>query len=176
MIDNDELARRNAEFAAGRTFAGLTLRPSGSMQFIGCVDPRVDPSYVLGLKLGESAVTRNVGGRVTPATLRMLAMLSKVVQANTDRPPPGDFQYVVLQHTGCGIKSLAAFPDLLAEYFEIPISDLGAKAVTDPAAAVHVDVEVLMERLPAGIFVSGLVYDVATGLIETVVPPVRVAE
>jgi len=71
MIDNDELARRNAEFAAGRSFAGLTLRPSGGMQVIGCVDPRVDPSYVLGLKLGESAVIRNVGFRTCwPSTSR----------------------------------------------------------------------------------------------------------
>jgi hypothetical protein len=29
-------------------------------------------------------VIRNVGGRVTPATLRMLAMLAKVSQANSD--------------------------------------------------------------------------------------------
>jgi carbonic anhydrase len=60
--------------------------PSGSLQVIGCVDPRVDPANVLGLKLGEAAVIRNVGGRVTPATLRTLAMLAKVVQR---RPSPG---------------------------------------------------------------------------------------
>ena len=47
--------------------------------------------------------------------------------------------------------------------------------MTDPAAAVYVDVGVLKERMPAGVFVSGFVYDVATGLIETVVPPARVA-
>ncbi|MFE7358979.1 carbonic anhydrase [Streptomyces sp. NPDC057543] len=46
--------------------------PSGSLTVIGCVDPRVDPSDVLGLKLGEAAVIRNVGGRVTPATRAML--------------------------------------------------------------------------------------------------------
>jgi carbonic anhydrase len=101
-------------------------------------------------------------------------MLAKVVQAHSDGPPPSDFHYVVLQHTGCGIKDLAPFPDLLAEYFEIPARDLAAKAVTDPAAAVRVDVELLRPALRAGVFVSGLVYDVATGLIETVVPPARV--
>ena len=174
VIDTDELVGRNAEFAASRSFAGLTLRPSGSMQVIGCVDPRVAPSHVLGLKLGESAEIRNVGGRVTPATLRTLAMLAKVVRAHSDGPPPGDYHYVVLQHTGCGIMDLTAFPDLLAEYFEVPASDLDAKAVTDPAAAVRVDVEVLRQALPAGVYVSGLVYDVATGLIEIIVPTVRV--
>ncbi|MBW8799397.1 MAG: carbonic anhydrase, partial [Streptomyces sp.] len=79
MIDTDELTRRNARFADGGSFAGLGLMPGGSLTVIGCVDPRVDPSHVLGLELGEAAVIRNVGGRVTPATLRTLEMLSKVV-------------------------------------------------------------------------------------------------
>jgi carbonic anhydrase len=175
MIGTDELVRRNAEFAAMGSAAGLKLAPRGSLQVIGCVDPRVDPAHVLGLELGEAAMIRNVGGRVTPATLRTLVMLAKVVQANSDGRPRGDFHYVVLQHTGCGIRSLTAFPDLLAEYFEVAAGDLEAQAVTDPFAAVRVDVGILRQALPAGVFVSGLVYDVATGLIEIVVPPARVA-
>ncbi|MGW1622386.1 carbonic anhydrase [Streptomyces sp. NPDC002172] len=174
MIDTDELTRRNAGFADGGSFAGLGLMPSGSLTVIGCVDPRVDPSDVLGLKLGEAAVIRNVGGRVTPATLRTLGMLSKVVQARTGGPRRGDVHYAVLHHTDCGITDLAPFPDLLADYFEVPAEDLGARAVTDPVAAVRVDAAVLRWKLPAGVFVSGLVYDVATGLVDVVVPPARV--
>jgi carbonic anhydrase len=150
MIGTDELVRRNAEFAAMGSAASLRLTPRGSLQVIGCVDPRVDP------------------------TLRTLVMLAKVVQANSDGRPRGDFHYVVLQHTGCGIRSLTAFPELLAEYFEVAAGDLEAKAVTDPFAAVRVDVGILRQALAAGVFVSGLVYDVATGLIEIVVPPARV--
>ncbi|MFF8423825.1 carbonic anhydrase [Streptomyces sp. NPDC016566] len=174
MIDTNELAKRNAGFADGGSFAGLELMPSGSLTVIGCVAPRVDPSDVLGLELGEAAVIRNVGGRVTPATLRTLGMLSKVVQARTGGPRPGDVHYAVLHHTDCGITDLAAFPESLAGYFDVPADGLDAKAVTDPVAAVRVDVEVLKQQLPAGAFVSGLVYDVATGLIDVVVPPARV--
>jgi carbonic anhydrase len=174
VIDTDELAKRNAGFAEGGSFADLTLLPSGSLTVIGCVDPRVDPSDVLGLELGEAAVIRNVGGRVTPATLRTLDMLSKVVQARTGGGPrPGVVHYAVLHHTDCGITDLAAFPELLADYFEVPAGGLDAKAVTDPVAAVRVDVAILKRKLPSGVFVSGLVYDVATGLIDVVVPPVR---
>lgn len=57
----------------------------------------------------------------------------------------------------------------------IPISkeELKAKAVTDPRAAVAVDVAVLRANpaLPGEWLVSGLVYNVATGLVDTVVPP-----
>ncbi|MEU6343439.1 carbonic anhydrase [Streptomyces sp. NPDC046977] len=175
MIDTNELIRRNAGFAEGGSFAGLRLAPSGSLTVIGCVDPRVDPSAVLGLELGEAGVIRNVGGRVTPATLRTLGMLAKVVQARTGGPGPADNHYVVLQHTDCGITDLPPFPELLAEYFEVPAEDLAAKAVTDPFAAVRLDVELLKRHLRAGVFVSGLVYDVATGLVDVVVPPARVA-
>lgn len=174
MIDAEELAERNAEFAGRGSLADLRLMPTGGLTVIGCVDPRVDPSDVLGLKLGEAAVIRNVGGRVTPATLRMLGMLSKVVHARTGGPGPADYHYAVLHHTDCGITDLPAFPESLAEYFEVPAGELAAKAVTDPVAAVRVDVGILKQRLRAGAFVSGLVYDVTTGLIDVVVPPARV--
>ncbi|MGX1541559.1 carbonic anhydrase [Streptomyces adustus] len=175
VIDTDELAERNARFADGGSFAGLKLMPRGSLTVIGCVDPRVDPSDVLGLQLGEAAVIRNVGGRVTPATLRTLEMLSKVVQARTGGPGPRDNHYAVLHHTDCGITDLAAFPELLTDYFDVAAADLDAKAVTDPVAAVRADVGILRQKLRAGVFVSGLVYDVTTGLVDIVVPPERVA-
>ena len=174
MIDTDELVRRNAEFAAGESFTGLTIRGTGNLRVVGCVDSRVDPSHVLGLKLGEATVIRNVGGRVTPATVRTLSMLVKVSRANSDGRPQGDSHVAILHHTGCGMRDLATFPEALAEYFEIPVKDLSSKAIVDPAASVHVDVEVVKRVLPAGVFVSGIVYDVATGLIQIVVPAARI--
>lgn len=60
---------------------------------------------------------------------------------------------------------------MLAEFFEIPVTDLDTKAVSDPYAAVGIDVDILGRALPAGLLVSGLVYDSGTGLIEVVVPP-----
>ena len=172
MTDINDLAERNAAFAASAFNADLRLNPYGNMMVIGCVDPRVDPASVLGLNNGEAAVLRNVGGRVTPATLRTLAMLTKVSQANQDSVPAGVWNLVILHHTDCGMTDLAAFPDLLAEYFEIPADELGAKSVSDPVGSVRADVEVILAktRRPAAV-VSGLVYDVSTGLVETVVVP-----
>jgi len=40
---------------------------------IGCVDARVDSVDIFGLALGEAAVIRNVGGRITPATFQTMA-------------------------------------------------------------------------------------------------------
>ena len=83
--------------------------------------------------------------------------------------PASGGHLAILHHTDCGVRRLASYPEQLAAFFEIPVADLGSKAVEDPYASVRIDVEIARRRLPA-LFVSGLVYDVDTGLIEVVVP------
>jgi len=165
IISSGELVRRNAAFAATGAFAGLAFPGSDTLQVLGCVDSRVDPGVVLGLELGEGMVMRNIGGRVTPAALRSWALLGRLGQG---RPPGGHL--VILQHTDCGITRLAGYPEQLAAFFEIPAGELAAKAVADPYAAVRVDAAIARQALPPGRLVSGLVYDVGTGLIEIVDP------
>jgi carbonic anhydrase len=171
MTSFDTLIERNQDFAAHHFLKDLSMMPRLRTMIIGCVDPRVDPAHVLGLGLGEAIVIRNVGGRVTPATLQTMGMLGGIAQRGGG--PPTGFHLVVLQHTQCGITHLEGDPDLLASYFDTSREGLLAKAITDPRAAVAVDVAALKEipALPANWLVSGLVYDVATGLVEVVVPP-----
>jgi carbonic anhydrase len=172
MTVPNDLIQRNAEFAAHEFSADLTINPSGNMMVVGCVDPRVDPAHVLGLRNGEAAIIRNVGGRITPATLRTMGMLGKVGAANASTHRPGDWNLVILHHTDCGMTDLAPFPDLLAEYFEIPVAELEAKSVSDPLGSVRADVDVILQAIHATAYlVSGLVYDVETGVVQTVVPP-----
>ena len=168
-ITTDELVRRNAGFAAGGAFAGLPFPGPQTLQVLGCVDSRVDPADVLGLDLGDAVVTRNIGGRVTPAVLRSWALLAKLGQGKPDgAPKTGPPHLTILHHTDCGITRLAAFPEQLAEFFEIGVADLETKSVLDPHAAVRIDVEIARRALP-GRVVSGLVYDADSGLIEVVV-------
>jgi carbonic anhydrase len=174
MTNVDDLVGRNAAFASDGFAANLTISPRGNLMVIGCVDPRVDPGDVLGLANGEAAIIRNVGGRITPSTLRTMAMLSKVGQANADTRVPGTWNLVILHHTDCGMTDLASFPDLLAEYFEIPVDEVDSKSVSDPTGSVRVDVDVILDALHAPDYlVSGLVYDVDTGRIDVVVPPTQ---
>lgn len=175
MTTVSDLSGRNADFAAERFRSELTINPSGNLMIVGCVDPRVDPTHLLGLEQGEAAVIRNVGGRITPATLRTIGYLGKVGQANSESRRPGDWNLVILHHTDCGMTDLAAFPALLAEYFEVDESELGSKAVSDPMRSVQVDVDVIRGHIHApNYLVSGLVYDVATGRVQTVVEPTLV--
>ena len=171
MTTLDTLTKRNSDFAAHRFVAGLTMMPTLRTMVIGCVDPRVDPAHLLGLDPGEAIVIRNIGGRITPATLQTMAMLQTIAQVQGANPGDG-FHLIVLHHTDCGITCLEEKPDMLAGYFGIGKGELEAKAVTDPRTSVAVDVAALraIPALPRGWLVSGLVYDIATGLVEAVMP------
>jgi carbonic anhydrase len=172
MTTTADLTQRNAAFASRDFDRRLTINPQGNMMVVGCVDPRVDPAHVLGLVNGEAAIIRNVGGRITPATLRTMAMLGKVGQANAETHIPGTWNLVILHHTDCGMTDLAAYPELLAEYFEVSQAELAAKSVLDPVGSVRVDVEAILGNIHGSDFlVSGLVYDVATGSLDVVVAP-----
>ena len=164
-IYTPDLVQRNAAFAAGGAFTSLPFPTNPALRVIGCVDSRVDPSDVLRLKLGEAVVMRNIGGRVTPETLRLWALLGRLGA----RQSAGGGHLAILHHTDCGIRRLAGYPEQLAAFFEIPVAVLGSKAVQDPYASVQIDVDIARHRLP-NLLVSGLVYDVDTGLIEVVVP------
>jgi carbonic anhydrase len=179
MNSLDSMLRRNKDFAARQSAAG-TLMPSLPQALpnvkaiiIGCADMRVDPADILGIKPGEAVVMRNIGGRITPEVLEQLGLLGRIGEVAGEIPGGGgEFHLIVLHHTDCGITRLVGNPAMLAHYFQIPEAELKTKAVTDPRAAVAADVASLraIPALPSQWLISGLVYDVATGLVEVVVP------
>ena len=176
----DRMLERNKEFAAEESASGSLMPslpralPDVKAIVIGCADMRVDPAHVLGIEPGEAVVMRNIGGRVTPGLLEQLGMLGRIGEVAGEAPGGGgEFHLVVLQHTDCGITRLAGDAPLLGHYFQIPEEEIVSKSVRDPRAAVAADVAALraIEALPGEWMISGLVYDVATGMIEVVVPP-----
>ena len=180
MNNLDRMLERNKDFAARQSAAGTLMPslpralPNVKAVIIGCADMRVDPADILGIKLGEAVVIRNIGGRITPGLLEQLGLLGRIGEVAAEIPGGGgEFHIIVLHHTDCGITRLAGDPAMLAHYFQIKEGELKAKAVTDPRAAVAVDVALLraIPALPGEWLVSGLVYEVATGLVDVVVPP-----
>lgn len=179
MSTLDTLIQRNKEWAKEAAAAGALVSLPDQLSkvkalIIGCADMRVDPAHVLGIESGEAVVMRNIGGRVTPSLGEQLGLLGRIGEV-AERIPGGggEFHVIVLHHTDCGITRLVGDPDMLASYFEIGREELSAKAVNDPRKAVSVDVSALRaaRALPESWLLSGLVYDVATGLVEIVVPP-----
>jgi carbonic anhydrase len=167
------LLERNEQFARTYTPVPLGL-PAARLLVVTCLDHRVDPAIVLGLRLGDAPVIRNAGGRVTPAViddLAYLAFLTGEVFGGQDAPATL-FEVAVVHHTQCGTGLLAdsGFRRRAAEATGQSEAALEASAVADPHVTVKTDVERLLASslLSPKVSVSGHVYDIATGRVTTV--------
>lgn len=177
MTRMEPLLARNEQFA--RDYAPVPLGlPQTRTLILGCLDHRVDPALVLGLRLGDAPVIRNAGGRVTPAVvedLAFLAFLAEELFAGQDGGAEPDtlFEVAILHHTQCGTGFLAD-PEFLrraAAATGSPAASLRASAVDDPYATVASDVRLLLAEpaLSPKVSVSGHVYEVESGRVSTVV-------
>lgn len=166
---------RNREFAAAGGHQDAVVFPNLRLFVITCLDPRVDPAHFLGLGMSDAMVVRNVGGRVTPAVINDVAFIGQL--AETILPDGPLFEVAVIHHTQCGAGALAddAFRRRYADRIGADESALLEHAVLDPAATVTADVERLCSAaaISTRIAVSGHVYDVVTGLVQTVIPAGR---
>jgi len=174
MSNIASLADRNLAFAATGTrqdVPALPFIPFLNLYIVTCIDCRVDPAEVLGIKLGEALVERNIGGRVTPAVIRDIAYAGYLVESKAPQGPW--FEVAIIHHTDCG-STLLADDELrrgFAERIGVDERTLTDTAVLDPARTVRTDVDrVLWAReIPPDIRVSGHVYDVTTGVVTTIV-------
>ena len=128
------------------------MKPEGPhTAIVACMDARLDAAGFLDEWPGAVHVIRNAGGRVTEDVLRSLAASCAI--AGTER-------IVVVHHTDC---AMARHSD---EQIQARLPD-GAPAkvdfltIADPQLALREDVEAVRASalLPAGIEVTGLVYD-----------------
>ena len=163
---------RNRAFAAAGGHRGAVVFPKLRLFVITCLDPRVDPAHFLGLQLSDAMVVRNVGGRVTPEVINDVAFIA---QLSENVVPDGPlFEVAVIHHTQCGTGALAGdtFRHRYAGRIGADEADLRDHAVLDPAATVTRDVERLRSAsaIPGRVNVSGHVYDVVTGLVQTILP------
>ncbi len=153
----EELVSNNAGYAAAFDGADLDVAPARRLAVVACMDARMDPYRMLGLKNGDAHILRNGGGVVTDDVIRSLCLSQRLL---------GTREIVLVHHTRCGLQTVdeAAFKAELE-------ADLGVK----PAWAVegfadpHADVRQSIRRLVATPFlphkdhISGFVYDVDDG-------------
>jgi carbonic anhydrase len=171
----DSVLERNRAFAAASGHEGAVVFPDLRLFVITCLDPRVDPAHFLDLELGDSMVVRNVGGRVTPEVINDVAFIGQI--AENVLPDGPLFEVAVIHHTQCGTAALAddTFRRRYAERIGSDESTLRDRAIVDPEVTVANDVERLRSAaaISERIAISGHVYDVVDGLVETIIPADR---
>jgi carbonic anhydrase len=154
------LLDRNQSFSrtdARQDVPPIPLVPRENLYIVTCIDPRIGPAQVPGIRLGDALVQRNIGGRMTPAVLRDIAYGSYLVKSKA----PGALGS---HHTDCG-STLLPDDELRHGYAQrigVDERTLAETPVLDPARTVQTDMQRVLwaEEIPADVRVSGHVYDV----------------
>lgn len=161
MGDFDDLMKANREFADHFEFSGFDGKAHAGVAIVTCMDSRIDPLKMLGLKHGDAKIFRNPGGRVTEAALEALVL--GVHLLNVDR-------ILVIPHTRCAMAS-ASEADIQAKIGEATGQDVSWHAfhvIADQKRALAADVQKVRSHplVPASTQVGGFIYDVDTGLLH----------
>jgi carbonic anhydrase len=154
---------RNAEFWH-QTFdrAGLAVEPQLRTTILTCMDSRLNPYAMFGLREGQVHMIRNAGGIVTEDVIRSLTLSQRFLKTR---------EIIVIMHTNCGLQSRteAEFEQEIEEAAGVkPTWKVGA--TTSLETSVKQSVKALRESpfLEHRDNIRGFVYDVETGALNEV--------
>lgn len=156
-----DLLDANHEYASTFTDSGFDGIAKAGVAVVTCMDSRIEPLAMLGLKLGDAKILRTPGGRVTPETL--VGCILGVHLLGVDR-------IMVMPHTRCAMGSGddATIAAKVLDKTGTDINGMILSSTPDQDAGLRYDVQMLRTHpLVAGrALVGGFVYDVDTGLLE----------
>jgi len=157
----DDLLAANREYAAHFDMAGFDGVAHAGVAIVTCMDSRIAPLAMLGLKPGDAKIFRNPGGRVTEAALEALVL--GVHLLNVDR-------VLVIPHTRCAMsaRSERELRHQITESAGVSADWQMFSVVTDQIAALDDDIHAVRSHplIPDTVRVGGFMYDVDTGLLE----------
>ena len=177
----DEVLRANDGYA--REFgdkAKLALPPARRFAILTCMDARIDPAKLAGLREGDAHVIRNAGGRASDDAIRSLVISHKLLGTN---------EWFVIHHSNCGMELFSdeIIRGLLASSLDTASFEAGTwrdsgttpgsrqgdfvdwLTIRDQAESVATDVERIRQHplVPRSIPIHGFIYAVETGrLVE----------
>jgi carbonic anhydrase len=164
VSDFDDLLAANREYADHFELAGFDGVARAGIAIVTCMDSRIDPLGLVGLKPGDAKIFRNPGGRVTPQALEALVL--GVHLLNVDR-------ILVVPHTRCAVASNTAeqLRDKVGESAGLDASWQEFLVIEDPVATLKEDVHRVTSHplIPDTVRVGGFIYDVDTGRLEQLV-------
>ena len=162
MSQIDELVANNETYAQQFDRGELPLPPARKIAIIACMDARVSPYALLGLREGDAHVIRNAGGVVTDDEIRSLAISQRLL---------GTEEIMLIHHTDCGMLT---FND---DEFKHQIEeDTGIKPTWAAEAFSDLDQDVRQslarirtsQFIPKKDNIRGFVYEVETGRLREV--------
>ncbi|AWB92061.1 beta-class carbonic anhydrase [Aeromicrobium chenweiae] len=163
MRDFDDLLDANRSYADSFDLSGFDGIARAGVAMVTCMDSRIDPLRMIGLKPGDAKILRNPGGRVTDQALVALVLGVNLLQVE---------RVLVVEHTRCAMAS-STEDELKARIADSAGTDaswMTLGAIVDQRNTVRADVMRVRSHplISDEVAVGGFVYDVDSGLLEPV--------
>ncbi|KGA16956.1 hypothetical protein GM50_13020 [freshwater metagenome] len=157
----NDLISANKEYAENFKYRDLTGSAAKGLAIVTCMDSRINPLSVVGMRSGDAKILRNAGARVTEDVLRTLVLATYLL--NVDR-------ILVMPHTDCRMAQSdeSAIHDLIEKQFGVDTRSLEFRVTKDQEAALKTDITRIRAYplLREGVSVIGAIYDVKSGAID----------
>ena len=158
-----DLTDANTEYVKGFKYSELTGVAQRGLAIVTCMDSRINPLSVVGMRSGDAKILRNAGARVTEDVLRTLVLATYLL---------GVKRILVMPHTQCRMaeNTEAEIHKQIDEQFGVNTSSLEFRTTNDQLGELKKDVNRIRSYplLNTGVSVGGAIYDVKTGAITPV--------
>ena len=157
----DDLLAADREFAATFDLGGFDGIAHAGVAIVTCMDSRLDPLNMVGLKPGDAKIFRNPGGRVTPQALEALVLGAHLLSVE---------RVLIVPHTRCAMtaSSEQELRDKIGASAGVDADWQFFSVVEDQLAALEEDVQKVRTHplIPNTVLVGGFIYDVDSGLLD----------
>jgi len=153
----------NGEYIKDFKYSELTGTAQKGLAIVTCMDSRINPLSVVGMKSGDAKILRNAGARVTDDVLRTLVLATYLL---------GVERILIMPHTNCRmaqVDDVEIHREIDTKY-GVDTSEIEFKTVPDQRLALIEDVQKIRNYhlINKDVVVGGAIYDVATGKITPV--------
>jgi carbonic anhydrase len=158
-----DVVEANSKFVSSFEDEHLTGTARKGLAIVTCMDSRITPLAVVGMKSGDAKILRNAGARVTDDVLRTLVLATYLLAVD---------RVLVMPHTDCRMASgdEESIHASIESKHGINTRSVEFKMVTDQRAALAADVASIRAYsiLPKNLVVAGAIFDVHTGKLELI--------
>ena len=150
----------NAEYVKSFKYSNLTGVAQKGLAIVTCMDSRINPLSVVGMRSGDAKILRNAGARVTEDVLRTLVLATYLL---------GVKRILIMPHTECRMaeNTEEEIHAKIDAEFGVNTSSLEFRTTNDQLGALAKDINRVRSYplLNDGVSVAGGIYDVKTGAI-----------
>jgi carbonic anhydrase len=159
----DDLLDANQRYQTDFHDSGVQGRAAKGLAVLTCIDSRIDPLAMLGLRAGDAKIIRNAGARVTDDALRSLVLATNLLDVH---------RVCVVQHTECAMVGSTEdeMRARIGTLREVDATGWDFLTSTDQLATLHADIERITScaLLPPDLEVGAFIFDVHSGALVAV--------